>query len=358
MLCSCSPSANGPRPAEPTSPSEASAGTAPRARDAPDLSHHAVTVTTGLDVPWGLAFLPDGTALVTLRDKGTVLHLRPGSAPTDLGAVPGVAADGEGGLLGIAVSPQFDTDHTVFVYLSARDDNRILRMTLGGDTLRPDTVILDGIPKASVHNGGRIAFGPDGYLYIDTGDGTQGSHSQEVRSLAGKILRIDRDGKVPPGNPFGDSPVWTLGHRNVQGLAWDAQGRMFASEFGQNTWDELNRIEPGKNYGWPVVEGKSDRTGFVNPLAQWPTSQASPSGIAIGHDGAVYMAALRGESLWRIPLDAGAVAGQPERLLHGTYGRLRTVVTASDGRLWLVTSNTFRGTPRPGDDRILILRGA
>jgi glucose/arabinose dehydrogenase len=139
-------------------------------------------------------------------------------------------------------------------------------------------------------------------------------------------------------------------------MAWDKAGRMYASEFGQNTWDELNRIQPGRNYGWPVVEGIAHRSSFVDPIHQWPTVDASPSGIALGADGADYMAALRGESLWRTPLDSNGNAGKPERLLQGRYGRLRTVVSASDGRLWLVTSNTFRGTVHPGDDRILALR--
>ena len=165
-----------------------------------------------------------------------------------------------------------------------------------------------------------------------------------------------RQGAPAPGNPFPGSRVWSLGHRNVQGMAWDKSGTMYASEFGQNTWDELNRIEPGRNYGWPVVEGIAHRSGFVDPLEQWPTADASPSGITVGADGAIYMAALRGESLWRIPLDSTGKPGTPERLLQGRYGRLRTVVSAPDGRLWLITSNTFRGTPRPGDDRILALR--
>jgi hypothetical protein len=131
---------------------------------------------------------------------------------------------------------------------------------------------------------------------------------------------------------------------------------MYASELGQDTWDELNRIEPGRNYGWPVVEGIAHRAGLDDPLVQWPTDDASPGGIAVGADGAIYMAALRGESLWRIPLDGRGIAGTPQRLPQGTYGRLRTVVSAPDRRLWLVTSNTFRGIPRAGDDRILTLR--
>ena len=139
-------------------------------------------------------------------------------------------------------------------------------------------------------------------------------------------------------------------------MAWDKAGAMYASEFGQSTWDELNRIEPGRNYGWPDVEGIAHRSGFADPIRQWPTVDASPSGIADGADGAVYMATLRGESLWRIPLDAHGNAGTPQRLLHAKYGRLRTVMSAPDGRLWLITSNTFRGSPRPGDDHILALR--
>jgi glucose/arabinose dehydrogenase len=315
-------------------------------------------------VPWGLAFLPDGTALVTLRDQGEVLHVAQGSAPVSVGHVPGVEPGGEGGLLGIAVSPAFASDRAVFAYFTSHEDNRVIRMTFDGTSLKPGPVILTGIAKAGNHDGGRLAFGPDGFLYISTGDAARRDPAQDKASLSGKILRVTTDGAPAPGNPFPGSPVWSLGHRNVQGMAWTRtrtvtgtqSWTMYASEFGQNTWDELNRIEPGRNYGWPLVEGVAHRPGLVDPLVQWPTDDASPSGIAIGTDGAVYLAALRGESLWRVPLDANGNAGEPQRLLQGTYGRLRTVVTAPDGRLWLITSNTFRGTPRPGDDRILALR--
>jgi glucose/arabinose dehydrogenase len=320
------------------------------------------TIATGLPVPWGLAFLPDGTALVTLRDQGEVLHVARGSQPVSVGRVPGVDPAGEGGLLGIAVSPTFATDRMVFAYFTSREDNRVIRMTFDGASVKPGPVIVSGIAKAGIHDGGRIEFGPDGYLYISTGDAGKRDPAQDKASLNGKILRVTKDGAPAPGNPFPRSPVWSLGHRNVQGMAWartpgGSQTRaMYASELGQNTWDELNRIEPGRNYGWPLVEGIAHRTGFVDPLVQWPTDDASPSGIAVGTDHSIYMAALRGESLWRIPLDANGSAGTPQRLLQGTYGRLRTVVLAPDGRLWLVTSNTFRGTPRPGDDRIIALR--
>ncbi len=314
------------------------------------------TIATGLPLPWGLAFLPDGTALVTLRDQAEVLHLAEGAAPVSVGKVPEVVPGGEGGLLGIAVSPAFATDRTVFVYLTSADDNRVMRMTFDGITLSPGPVIVKGIAKAGNHDGGRLAFGPDGYLYISTGDAGQRDPAQDRESLSGKILRVKADGSPAPGNPFPGSPVWSLGHRNVQGLAWSKTGTMYASEFGQNTWDELNRIEPGRNYGWPVVEGMGRRSGFVDPIRQWATADASPSGITVGADGAIYMAALRGESLWRISLQGKGKAGVPERLLQGKYGRLRTVVAAPDGRLWLVTSNTFRGSARRGDDRILALR--
>lgn len=346
------PTASAP-PQSSTSPpaSTATTSTAPAT-----IAPATETIATGLPVPWGLAFLPDDTALVTLRDQGEVLHVVRGARPVSVGRVPGVVPDGEGGLLGIAVSPTFASDRTVFVYLTSANDNRVMRMTSNGATLKADKVIVKGIAKAGNHNGGRLAFGPDGYLYVSTGDAGLRDPAQDKGSLSGKILRVTAKGAPAPGNPFSGSRVWSLGHRNVQGMAWDKSGTMYASEFGQNTWDELNRIEPGRNYGWPDVEGIAHRSGFVDPIHQWPTADASPSGIAVGADGAVYMAALRGQSLWRIPLDANGKAGTPERLLQGKYGRLRTVVSAPDGRLWLVTSNTFRGTPLSGDDRILALR--
>ena len=313
-------------------------------------------MATRLPVPWGLAFLPDGSALATLRDRETVLQVGKRATPITVGRVPGVRPGGEGGLLGIAVSPRFATDRAVYAYFTSAVDNRVIRMTFDGRTLRAGPVILRGIPKASNHNGGRLAFGPDGYLYVTTGDASQRAASQNRASLGGKILRVTTTGAPAPGNPFPRSRIWSLGHRNVQGLAWNRAGAMYASEFGQNTWDELNRILPGRNYGWPVVEGISRRPGFVNPIRQWRTADASPSGIAVGADGAVYMAALRGQSLWRIPLNAKNQAGTPQRLLQGRYGRLRAVASARDGRLWLVTNNTSRGIPKPGDDRIVALR--
>lgn len=336
--CASAPSDGAAPPARATS-------TAPATSAGP-----AVTVLTEhLDVPWDVAVLPDGSALMTLRDKAHVLRVSPTGATTDLGAVPGVVPDGEAGLLGIAPSPAYATDHLVFLYLTAAQDNRIVRAKVEGDRITGVTPILTGIHKAASHNGGRIAFGPDGYLYAGTGDAGEGDVAQDTRSLNGKILRITTEGRPAPGNPFGN-PVWSYGHRNVQGLAWAPNGTMYASEFGQDTWDELNRIEKGRNYGWPRVEGRARNPAYVDPLVQWRTADASPSGIAYA-DGSVFMAALRGESLWRIPVQP--TVGTPQRLLQKTFGRLRDVTAAPKGRLWVLTSNTFRGQPGPEDDRLL-----
>ena len=266
---------------------------------------------------------------------------------TEVQKINEVRPGGEGGLLGIAVSPTYEQDGWVYVYYTAADDNRIARLHLG----QAPQPILTGIAKAGIHNGGRIAFGPDGMLYAGTGDASDRGEAQDKTSLSGKILRITPEGKPAPGNPFGDSPVYSYGHRNVQGLAWDGSGQLYASEFGQNRLDELNRIEPGRNYGWPEVEGPGDDPAFVNPVATWSTSDASPSGLAIKGDRA-YLACLRGTKLYRIGLDGS----HPQALLSGQYGRLRAVVVAPDQTLWVLTSNRDgRGTPAASDDRILRL---
>lgn len=312
-------------------------------------------ITEDLEVPWDLAFLPDESALVTQRDSGTIVQITDGEQKS-VGTVPGVSAEGEGGLLGVAVSPDFEEDDTIFVYTTAEDDNRVLRMTLGASGIGDVEEVLTGIPKAGNHNGGRLDFGPDGHLYVATGDAGDTGNSQDEDSLGGKILRITPDGEPAPGNPDADSPVWTTGHRNVQGLAWREDETMWASEFGQSTWDELNQITEGANYGWPDVEGEGGGEAFTDPVATWSTSDASPSGITVDADGNVIMAALMGESLWRVPVTGegeDAEVGEPERLLEGEHGRLRHVELAPDDSLWVLTSNTFRGQPREGDDKVL-----
>lgn len=310
----------------------------------------AGVVASGLEVPWGLAFLPDKSALVTERDSGKVKRIV-GTQVSEVGTVPDVDPSSEGGLLGIAVDPQYPTRPFVYVYYSSSDDNRIARMNYSDGKLGEATVILEGIPQAAVHNGGRIKFGPDGFLYVGTGDGADRPNSQKDDSLGGKVLRITTDGKAAPGNP--DGRMWiSKGHRNVQGLAFDGQ-QLYAAEFGQNTWDELNAITTGANYGWPAAEGISQLDGMVDPIAQWRTADASPSGIAFAQ-GNIFMASLRGERLWATPVADGKRTGEPVAFFTGQYGRLRTIEPAPDGSLWLTTSNTDgRGETRPDDDKIL-----
>ena len=333
-------------------PTGAAKTAAPSNRPPADRDPKVVrTIASGLAVPWGLAFLPDGSALVTERDSGRVMSIRAGEV-TEVGTVPEAAPTGEAGLLGIAVSPSFAEDHEVFLYVTTDSDNRIMRTTYDGSRLGDLDVILDGIPNDVIHDGGRLAFGPDGYLYASTGETGDGDLAQDRSSLGGKILRITTDGDPAPGNPFKDSPIWTWGHRNVQGLAFDDKDRLWASEFGASDWDELNLIIKGANYGWPFVEGTGGDGKYAEPLVVWRPSEASPSGLAF-EDGHLWMASLNGERLWRVDVD-GTDAGNPTDFFVGDYGRLRTVAVAPNGNLWVTTSNRdTRGVPVESDDRIL-----
>jgi glucose/arabinose dehydrogenase len=312
------------------------------------------TIADHLEVPWGIAFLPDNSALVTERDTGRVLQIT-GRKVTEVGRIAEVG-DGEAGLLGVAVSPSFERDRRVFFYATASDDNRVLRTTFENGKLGALRPILTGIPRAGNHDGGRMIFGPDGWLYVSTGEAGQPELAQDMSSLGGKILRIGQDGKPAEGNPDPSSPIWTSGHRNVQGLAFDHEGNLWASEFGQDTWDELNLIKRGFNYGWPEVEGKGSKTpDFTDPQVQWRTDDASPSGLAY-LDGRLWLGALRGERLWRIDVN-GNKASNEKAFFVGSYGRMRTVVAAPDGNLWVTTSNRDgRGDPKADDDRILLVR--
>lgn len=366
-LAGCSsPSAPGPTAsvsppsgaATPGTPSSTSSAPSPSSSPGPSVARPPAVssvdvLARGLEVPWGVAFLPDGSALVAQRRSGEVVRVSADGSSRPAGRVPGVADRGEGGLLGLAVDPA--DPGTVYAYLTTDDDNRVVALPYDGSRLGEPRVLLDGIPAGSIHNGGRLALGPDGRLYVGTGDAGERSLAQSSSSLGGKILRIATDGSVPPDNPDPGSPVWSRGHRNVQGLAFDSAGRLWATEFGQSRFDELNQIVRGGNYGWPVVEGRGGGDRFRDPKAQWPTDQASPSGLAIVDDVAV-LAGLRGQRLWLVPLE-GTDAGAPVDALQGRYGRLRTVTATPDGALWVTTSNRDgRGVPVEADDRILEVR--
>jgi glucose/arabinose dehydrogenase len=344
-----------PDPTPPTSstptPSSSTPAPSQRSSGAPEVIG---TVARNLEVPWGIAFLPDGTALVTERDSGRVFQVGRGKVD-QVGRVEEAEPNGEAGLLGVAVSPSYAEDKRVFLYATTESDNRVFRTTFRGGRLGRLEPILTGIPRAGNHDGGRMVFGPDGMLYVSTGEAGQPDLAQDRASLGGKILRMTPDGAPAPGNPDPDSPVWTWGHRNVQGLAFDAEGHLWASEFGQDTFDELNLIEKGRNYGWPRVEGQGDEPGLQNPQVTWSTDDASPSGLAfVG--GRLWLGALRGERLWRVDVD-GRRASDEKGFFVGRYGRVRTVVAAPDGNLWVTTSNRDgRGDPTGQDDRILLVR--
>ena len=312
-------------------------------------------LATNLDVPWGIDFLPDGSGLVAQRHSAVVAHLTPDGDVTEAGTIDGVAHGGEGGLLGLAIDPGFPDESYAYVYYTTSSDNRVARVAYDEESgnLGETEVILDGIPAANTHNGGRIAFGPDGYLYVATGDAQETDNAQDTDSLGGKILRMTTAGDQVLDNPFGDH-VLSYGHRNVQGLAWDEEENLYAAEFGQDTLDEVNLIEPGGNYGWPIVEGPGGGGEFTDPLLTWEPAEASPSGAAIAGD-SLWVASLRGARLWEIPLTGGGEVGEPEADFIDGFGRLRTVLVHPDGdALWLTTSNLDAwGSPADGDDRVV-----
>ena len=343
---------------EPDVPGGAPTGASPSSRAA--SLPVPQTVVDGLESPWSIAFT-GGTALVSQRDDGRVLELTgtgtDQAATREVGRIPGVEHGGEGGLLGLAVREERGSAW-LYAYSTGADGNRIQRLELTGTpgalALDRAETVLDGMPAAGHHNGGRIAFGPDGMLYAGTGDAGDPASAQDPDSLAGKILRLTPDGGVPADNPDPSSPVYSRGHRNVQGLGWDADGTMFATEFGQNAWDELNIIEAGGNYGWPEAEGITGgarvERGFIDPVQQWTPDEASPSGLA-SVSGTLYVANLRGQVLRTVP--AADPTASTEHW-DGQYGRLRDAVVAPDGDVWVLTNNTDgRGRPDREDDRVL-----
>ena len=346
-----SPSATSATPT--LTPSESAAATPSETASAAPDPKVASELLVGIAVPWGIAFLPDGSALIGARDTGVLYRLADGTAQKvgRLDVRSRKDEGGETGLLGLAVYPG-STDPTVlFAYLSTDDDNRIVRMTWDGTGLSAPDPVLTGIATSTHHNGGGLAFGPDRMLYAATGDAEDSATAQDRDSLNGKVLRMTEAGTVPDDNPFGNL-TWSYGHRNVEGITFDDRGRLWAAEFGDKGADELNLVRPGKNYGWPDVEGSDGKGGYADPLAEWPVDQCSPSGIAIAA-GRAWLGALQGECVWSVVLD-GADAGKTRQHFAGEYGRIRSVALAPDGSLWVTTSNRDgRTDPRPGDDRIL-----
>jgi glucose/arabinose dehydrogenase len=354
------PDALGPQPSEPQ-PSTVTADTTPPSTSpsGPARPRVARTVARGLEVPWGVTFLPDGSALVGERDSTRVLSIPAGGGrPREVGRVEAAAPQGEAGLLGLAASPSYAEDRTVFAYVTTQDDNRVVRFTVDGGRMGEVEPVLTGIPNGFIHDGGRLLFAEDGTLFVSTGETGEPGLAQDVDSLGGKVLHVTSDGEPAPGNPRAGSPVWTMGHRNVQGLAFDDQGRLWATEFGQNTWDELNLVAKGRNYGWPTYEGRGQGPGserYRDPFVTWRTEDASPSGLAF-LEGSLWAGALRGERLWQVPV-TGRGVGTPRGWFVGELGRIRTVTATPDGTLWITTSNRDgRGDPQPGDDRILEVR--
>ena len=336
---------------------------------------------TGLEAPWSLVFLPDGRALVSER-PGRIRLIQNGHLEKSPYAVfettrgasgagdffLNLFARGEGGLMGLAVHPKFPTEPYIYAMYTWRGvrgvRNRIVRLVDRGTHGVFDKIVLGGVPGALFHNGGRIAFGPDGMLYATTGEIFEMHMAQDLKAFGGKVLRIDPGGGIPSDNPFPNSPVWSYGHRNPQGLAWHPEtGALYQSEHGPSgevgfgAHDEINIIEEGRNYGWPRIVGAPGRAPYVDPIAMWPNTSVPPAGMTF-HKGALYVATLRSEALIRLRIEGRRVLSI-ERLFagdkyDGVLGRLRDAVDGPDGHLYVLTSNRDgRGSPRPGDDKIL-----
>lgn len=323
-------------------------------------------VAEGLDTPWAMAFLPRGGALITER-KGTVrLITAAGELLTSpIGQII-VREVGESGLHGIALHPDFNENSLVYLYYTYEESgsnslNRVARFTFDGARLSNEEIIVDKIPGAPNHDGGRIKFGPDKLLYITTGDAQEPSLAQDKNSLAGKVLRVTEGGAPAPGNPFGNR-VYSLGHRNPQGMVWDSNGTLWETEHGpsgaESGNDEFNKIEPGKNYGWPDIRGRETKAGMVVPILESGRSDTwAPAALAY-INGKFYFAGLRGSALYEV---SEVTSANPKFrvLFKGEYGRLREVIAGPDGMLYVTTSNRDgRGIPKVGDDKVLRINPA
>ena len=311
-------------------------------------------IVQNLEVPWGMGFLPDGRLLFNERTGNiNLLDLKSGNKIILMKRE--IWDRAEGGLLGLAIDPEFAENHFIFIYETVESGNRIVRLKFENEILTEDKILLDGIPKKLFHDGGIIKFGPDGFLYAGTGDARTPENAQDLNSLSGKILRMDRHGVIPLDNPF-QNYVWSYGHRNVQGLCWDKNGNMFSSEHGPsgelNGWcchDELNIIQKGGNYGWPFVIGDMKKENTISPIAQSGDDTWAPGGIEF-FNGKIYIACLKGE---KILIADAADKKITDTLFAGKYGRLRNIIKTPEGDLIFCSSNQDgRGNPLEGDDKI------
>ncbi|TDF94512.1 PQQ-dependent sugar dehydrogenase [Paenibacillus piri] len=371
----------GTAPAPDVPPGRGSEGKATETGETKSVIPYTVeTVASKLDVPWDMDFAPDGRIFFTERG-GAIRVIEKGALreePVFRFEKPPLYNEAEAGLLGIALDRDFSSNHYMYVYHSYQEGgqayNRLIRMVESGGYAKPDKVLLDRLPGDRIHDGGRVKIGPDGLLYITNGDAAQSSIAQDAAQLGGKILRIKTDGTIPSDNPFPGSPVYSLGHRNPQGLAWQpSTGRLFSTEHGQSAHDELNVIEPGANYGWPLVQGdetqiKSQDAGkqgpgpLKAPLLHSGSTTWAPSGIAFvtkgPWQGNLLIANLRGTQLQRVVLSGDPPkVQQVELLFQGELGRIRNVTEGPDGSIYMMTNNRDgRGMPGAEDDRLIRLK--
>jgi glucose/arabinose dehydrogenase len=314
-------------------------------------------VAKNLQIPWEIVFLPNKDALITER-PGKVVLLHQNGVVETIAPLSQVKPIGEGGLLGMALSPKFSQNHFLYLYYTYSSNgqntlNKVVRMTYENNSLKDEKVLLDGIPGSSNHDGGRIKFGPDGNLYVTTGDAENPSQAQSTSALGGKILRMTEDGKIPSDNPFANY-VYSYGHRNPQGLAWDSSGNLWETEHGRSNptgYDEVNRIEKGKNYGWPTIQGSEAKSGMVTPiLNSGPTTTWAPSGMVF-YNNALFFAGLKGNALYEVKNLSNPILSQH---LKSELGRIRDVVVGPDNFLYILTNNTDgRGVPGQGDDKLI-----
>lgn len=323
---------------------------------APAASPEIQVIAENLVTPWEALWLPDDSLLISQR-SGSLLTIHPDGARFTISVPAQISQVSESGLLGLTIHPKFNQNQLVYLYFTTGQGNtlhnKVVRYRLTNHTLINEAVIVDNIPAGNFHDGGRLKFGSDGFLYVSTGDSGQDNLAQDPNSLAGKILRVGDGGGIPTDNPFPNSLVYSLGHRNVQGLTWDSSGNLWATEHGNSRHDELNLIKPGKNYGWPIIQGDEAKAGLTTPVINSGTSETwAPSGAAFLND-SIFFAGLRGETLYEAKLSGDKVT-ELTRHFSKEFGRLRDVVIGPDNALYILTNNTDgRGTPKQGDDKLI-----